>query len=222
MTRTMDRFRAGHLLVRRHAHWVEAGAGPGQPAELWIVLHGYGQRAARFLRRFRGIAGDDRRVVAPEGLSRYYLDEDYRRVGASWMTREDRIHEIEDTVHWLDTLVEHLHARDGAPPRTVVLGFSQGAPTAGRWLVRGRSRADALICWGAGLPHDVEAEKLRRLGDATAITLVAGEEDEVVPPDRVRTEHLRLEEAGVRHRLRHHPGGHEIDTALLATLTRHD
>lgn len=197
---------------------MEIGAPAGQPAELWIVLHGYGQRADRFLRRFRSIAGTERRVVAPEGLSRFYLDERYERVGASWMTREDREHEIEDTVAWLDSLAAHLRERDGVPPRTVVLGFSQGAPTAGRWLARGRTRADHLICWGAGLPHDVDPGVFRELHARLELTLVVGEHDALVPPERIDAEASRLEQLGIPFTLLHYGGGHDIDAPTLEAL----
>jgi predicted esterase len=214
----MSSTRLGHLRVQRHARWVELGAEPGQPAELWIVLHGYGQRAGRFARRFAPLAGPARRIVAPEGLSRFYLDESYQRVGASWTTREDREQEIEDTIEWLDALVAYLHARDGAPTRTVVLGFSQGAPTAGRWLARGRTRADRLICWGAGLPHDVAPEAHRELYAALHLVFVAGDADPIVPPERVDVEVERLREAGIAFELVRFGGGHEIDARVLEQL----
>lgn len=214
----MDAPRSGHLRVSRHAHWMEIGAPPGRVAELWIVLHGYGQRADRFLRRFAALAGPERRVVAPEGLSRFYLDERYERVGASWMTREDREHEIEDTAHWLDALVDHLRERDGAPTRCVVLGFSQGAPAAGRWLARGHTHADRLICWGAGLPHDLDPGKQHALYCALDLTLVVGDHDELVPPERIDAEVERLRALDIGFRLVRYAGGHDIDATTLAEL----
>jgi hypothetical protein len=42
-------------------------------AEVWIVCHGHGQLASRFLTRFIPIEREDRLFVAPEALSRYYL-----------------------------------------------------------------------------------------------------------------------------------------------------
>src|SRR4051794_20826418 len=77
--------------------------------DVWFVCHGYGQLASRFLERFRPLEAGDRCVIAPEGLSRFYLTESpgERRVGVSWMTREDRLHEIDDYVRYLDA----VHAR---------------------------------------------------------------------------------------------------------------
>ena len=77
--------------------------------ELWYVLHGYGQLAAPFLDDFRAIDDGTRLIVAPEALSRFYEGDVQARlhkdakVGASWMTREDRDAEIADYVAYLDT-----------------------------------------------------------------------------------------------------------------------
>src|ERR1051325_10016453 len=51
-----------------------------------------------------------RRLVAPEGLSRFYLSEraTERRVGASWMTREDRLAEIADYLGYLDAVYDDV------------------------------------------------------------------------------------------------------------------
>jgi dienelactone hydrolase len=79
-------------------------------------------------------------VVAPEALSRFYVDRGEpaagtpARVGATWMTREDREAEIADYVRYLDRALDAAAGRPGAAaPALGVLGFSQGAATACRW-----------------------------------------------------------------------------------------
>ncbi|MGH9418647.1 MAG: alpha/beta hydrolase, partial [Thermoanaerobaculia bacterium] len=80
-------------------------------SEVWIVCHGHGQLAARFLSRFVPIERSDRLFVAPEALSRYYLQPPRggphapnAPIGATWMTSEDRDCEIADYVGYLDLL----------------------------------------------------------------------------------------------------------------------
>lgn len=215
MTMRPDEPRRGTLDVRRHARWFEAGGGP-DATERWIVLHGYGQRADRFLRRFHPVASPGRLVVAPEGLSRFYLDDRYERVGASWMTRDDRELEIRDTLGWLDSLVAHLDERDGPAARTTVLGFSQGSHTAGRWAVLGAPRIDRLICWGAGLPQDVDLHLFAAV--PFSITFVVGRRDPIVPAEAVTRELERVREAGVTFEVVEFDGGHEIDALVLDDL----
>ncbi|HJS73420.1 MAG TPA: phospholipase, partial [Vicinamibacteria bacterium] len=84
-----------HLAVPRTARYLTLGPGEGPIEEVWFLLHGYGQLASELLHYARALAGDRRLLVAPEGLSRFY-HEDHEKVGASWMTREDRLAEIDD------------------------------------------------------------------------------------------------------------------------------
>src|SRR5207237_10690301 len=108
----------------------------------------------------RRLLDDGRRhLVAPEGLSRFYVGEGAteRRVGASWMTREDRLAEIEDYVRYLDAVYDDVFGRlDRARVTVHALGFSQGAATVSRWTAMGTSRIDRVLLWGGELPPDLE------------------------------------------------------------------
>jgi len=187
--------------------------------ELWIVCHGYGQLASRFLERFRPIADDQRCVVAPEGLSRFYLSESAaeRRVGASWMTKEDRLHEIDDYVRYLDALYAHVAA---GRAKVIALGFSQGSATVCRWTVLGAARIDRLIVWGGEVPPDPDLgarRALERLRSAR-LTLVYGNRDEFFTPKIVAATEARLRDHAIPYELVPFEGGHEIDPATLRTL----
>ena len=131
------------LTTPRTARYFTLGA-PASAREFWFACHGYGQLASRFLERFRGIEAEGRCIIAPEGLSRFYLTESSteRRAGASWMTREDRLHEIDDYVRYLDALCSAIGAARGA---ITALGFSQGTATVCRWAALGSARIDRLI-----------------------------------------------------------------------------
>lgn len=200
----------------------------GALREVWYVLHGYRQLARRMLRRFRGVVSGDRLVVAPEGLSRFYLDSPNRphgardAIGASWMTREEREAEIRDYVRYLDRAAAVLEYPDreggnGSPERTV-LGFSQGAHTAARWAVLGRVPPARLVLWGAGLPGDLPPGAHQALR-GVEIVLVRGEGDTLRQPGEEEREEAWLREAGLPYSVRTHPGGHEIDPELLAELS---
>lgn len=198
------------------------GEGPGPPGELWYLLHGYGQRADRFLGRFRPVASERRLLVAPEGLSRLYLPRASEghasdaRVGASWMTRLDRESEIRDYVRYLNVVARTVEAGMEAPERTV-LGFSQGAHTAARWVVLGRIRTARLILWGAALPEDLPDEAPDRLA-GTRVILVRGRGDRLRRRDREEADERWLEREGVDYTVRTHDGGHEIVAELLLEL----
>jgi len=204
--------REHRLSVTRSARYYTLGE-PGESVrEVWVVLHGYGQLAARFLRHFEPIDDGARLIVAPEGLSRFYLTEDpaERRVGATWMTREDRLAEIDDYVRYLDAVYEDvLRSIDRAQINVTVLGFSQGATTACRWMAMGASRIDRLIVWGGEVPSDVDLPRAARL------ILVYGSRDKFFTPKVVAATEARLREHGIPYELMPFDGGHEIDAAAL-------
>src|SRR6266545_261715 len=181
--------------------------------DVWWVCHGYGQLASRFLERFRPIEAERRCIVAPEGLSRFYLTDNpaERRVGASWMTREDRLHEIDDYVRYLDGVYAKLAPHDA---RVTALGFSQGTATVFRWAGLGSSRIDRLIVWGGEVPPDLDLKRLR----VPSLTLVYGTRDEFFTPKIISATEERLRAHKIGYDLMPFDGGHEIDEATLRRL----
>lgn len=214
--------RATHhrLEVPRTARYLTLG--PADAEEAWVVLHGYGQLAHRFLRRFAVLDDGSRRVVAPEALSRFYVRQEPGRhgpqsvVGGTWMTRESREDEIRDYVRYLDLLAERelRHAR-----RVTVLGFSQGVATAARWVVSGTVEPARLILWGDFLPPDLDVERARVRLNGTAVVLVRGSGDgtlEQEPPDS--DEEALLATLDLAPRRVVYAGGHDIDPDVLLSL----
>lgn len=212
-----------HLPVSRTARYVMLGGNGESVRDVWVVCHGYGQRAVRFARGFEAIASDTRRIVAPEALSRFYLDlpggetHGTARVGASWMTREDRQAEINDYVEYLDALWQQVKpASDDA--RLVAFGFSQGAATAARWAVLGSARPPLLVLWGGSVPRDLLAgQSLVRLG-AISLVLVAGRDDRFAPDAVVEEEERVLRGHGLDPRVIRFDGGHSLDAAVLESI----
>ena len=214
------------ISIPRSARYYTLGPTHGFPRELWIVCHGYGQLARRFIQSFSALDDGTRLVVAPEALSRFYLDpirvrrnESSPRVGATWMTREDRDAEIADYVSYLErvaTLVRHALA--GAAPRLVVFGFSQGTATVCRWLQTSDVRAERIILWSGGLPPEIDLVAWAARMHVASLTLVSGESDELVSPNTVTADAERLSAAGVAFDVVRHPGGHAIDSTVLVQL----
>src|SRR5207245_4750618 len=70
-----------HLAVAKTARYYSLGEPGPATRQLWYVCHGYGQLAGRFLRHFEPLDDGSRVIIAPEGLSRFYLRSEERRVG---------------------------------------------------------------------------------------------------------------------------------------------
>ncbi len=206
------------LRVARTARVATLGT-PRTARTWWVGLHGYGQRAADFAQALAPLAGPNRCVVAPEGLSRFYVDglDTHEQVGASWMTREAREAEINDYVAYLDAAVRHLRP-EGQPPRLRVLGFSQGAATASRWALLGDCPVDQLVLWGGAPAHDLDlathADVLRDLD----LTLVFGTDDPYVSAERRAAVQQRLSAHDIPASTRTFAGGHRLDADALRAL----
>lgn len=187
--------------------------------ELWIVLHGYSQLATTFLRWFEPVAKPGRLIVAPEALSRAYFEESGgRRVGASWMTKEDREAEIEDYVRYLDALTDELVGSIPPLPRVEVHGFSQGAATASRWVAYGRYPVSRLVLWGGTVPPDIDLERLRTHLRDGKLVIAVGERDQFVTAEQVRNERARLLGLNVNLDVRTFAGGHAVDRSTLVAI----
>lgn len=214
-----------HLRTARTARYYTLGGDAPDHASVWFVLHGYGQLAGQFVRFFSDLASPNRLIVAPEAMNRFYLigvehaPASERPVGATWMTREDRASEIADYVEYLDTLHDEITAPMGATkPRVVVLGFSQGAATATRWVTHGRTRIDRLILWGGLIPPDTDLSKGHATLKHAPLTIVVGERDHYVTSAMLTDETARLDAAKIPFDLVKFDGGHAVSRSVFPRL----
>ena len=214
------------IKVSRTARYVTLGPEQGTVSEVWFVLHGYGQLAATFISAFVPLDDGTRLIVAPEALNRFYLaDVDTpaadRPVGATWMTREDRVNEIHDYVAYLDAVADDVRSRlEGRrwPGRVIVLGFSQGTATAARWVSAGSVRPAELVLWGGALPPELVTRADAIAHGALQPYFVIGSRDKFVNAERLAEEEQRMRDADIRYHLLRYTGGHSIPAEALLTL----
>ncbi len=209
-----------HLTVQRTARYYTIGTLTDQTQRVWFCLHGFGQLAQYFGKKFTGLDDGRTLVVVPEGLSRLYLNGEYNRVGASWLTREDKAYEIEDFLAYLNALYDRVLAGVNSPNyHLTLLGFSQGAATACRWLDAGHIRADRLILWAgyfpAGLGDVINPAKLA----GVETHYVYGRQDEYIEQMPDAEGYLRQMQTDVPElKLTAFDGGHRIEPGVLGQL----
>ena len=209
------------LIVTRRARYYVLGS-PADAGELWVVIHGYGQLAADFAGSFEGLVSDQRAVVAPEALNRYYKDAEGQSgphtetpVATTWMTRVYRDAEIADYVEYLDKLAAAVR-RPGA--RLGVIGFSQGVATAWRWVALGTTAFDRVVMWAGALPPDLDVAQYRDRFPARGVEIVYGTRDEFVQWIAADTQAGRLTTAGIPFTMTTFDGGHRVDRDTLLAL----
>ena len=210
-----------HIRVPKRARYYQLGEQAGA-TDLWMVCHGYGQLAGRFVSHFACIAKAGRVIVAPEALHRFYINPPPapapdRRVGATWMTREDRANDIADYIDYLDILISELAAQS-PQARVRVLGFSQGTATVLRWAVRATRAPHDLILWAGEVPADADWNMGARKLAHTSIHAVRGRQDELTPNTALQRNLQTLSAVGLTYQMHEFDGGHHLDETVLRDL----
>ena len=202
-----------HITVPRTARYHTLGD-PTKAQAIWIVLHGYGHLARFFLNEFEGLE-EDKYIVAPEGLSRFYIDKAHTRVGATWMTREDRDNEMADQITYLDQLAMHLRAHCPAKALIHCMGFSQGVAAACRWAANGKTDIKRLVLWGGSMPPELDHELLLDRWSDVHVDLVHGDADDVVPESVLLQSQAKLRAGHVDFGTTIFSGGHALEKITL-------
>lgn len=206
------------------ARYLQSGPIKKTTREVWFVLHGYGQLATYFAKKFEAITERNCVVVAPEGLSRFYLEDVQHRasglpsrVGASWMTREERLTDIQNYLIYL-TAVYHAVIPSDFAGKVSVLGFSQGAATAARWAISNQIRFERLILWAGIFPDDLNFEAARNVLASKQTVLVRGTSDPLITPERLAQSQKLIDQLRLVPEIRTFGGGHEIPESELLKL----
>jgi predicted esterase len=193
---------------------------PGDKTKnIWFALHGYGNLASDFVDKFKDIANESTIVIVPEALNKFYVKGFYGKVGASWMTKNDRENEIKDYLNFLNNVYNREVSKIFKPDLKLNLfGFSQGTATASRWTLHNKFKVDKLILWGGSLPKDIDFKKARITFTTTALTIVVGKNDEFITEENLSGELKVLEEKKIRYVLKKYDGKHEIQNDVLNEL----
>ncbi|QHL87275.1 phospholipase [Nibribacter ruber] len=205
------------LTVPRTAHLHQLGTLSETTRQVWVVCHGYGQLAKYFIRHFQGLEDEQTVILAPEGLSKFYLEGFSGRVGATWMTKEERLLEIEDYVQYLN-LVWQLVSTEAPHAQLTLLGFSQGAATVCRWLAASPVACAQLIIWAGAFPEDIDYSGLTAKLATSPVYLVHGLQDSLITEERLQAQLAMLNAQHIHPVLVPFTGKHELNKEVLAQL----
>ena len=208
------------LPVPRTAHYYTLGSLHADTQAVWLVCHGYGQLAQYFIRKFAVLDDGQQVVIAPEGLSKFYLQGFNGRVGASWMTKEDRLDEIADNNRYLDLIMRGIRQQAPAAVKIKVLGFSQGTATVCRWLAQSNLVVDQVFLWAGAFPEDISFPFENTYLTKMPVTLVYGEKDPFITPDKLQSQKELLLKMGIMPEVITFAGEHDLDAATLLTLSK--
>ncbi len=184
-----------------------------------FAFHGYGQLASYFGKHFERL-GDEYFVVIPEGLHRFYINGMEGRVGASWMTKEDREVDIVNQSAYLNSLLKGINLIDHTNAKLCILGFSQGVAAAMRWIIRNNIKIDGFINWAGSIPNDLVVEEVSKTFDKLRMQVIIGDKDPYFN-DEIREHFLAwIDHYKLSVDFQRFEGEHKIDAQLLKLILK--
>lgn len=187
-----------------------------QTKNVWVVLHGIGFLSRYFLKYFKDLNPVENYIIAPQAQSKYYLNNEYRHVGASWLTKENTEAEIENVLNYLEEVFTAEAIQNA--PRFLLLGYSQGVSVATRWVARNKVECDELILHSGGLPKELQPDDFAFL-KGTKVTMIYGTNDEFLNEDRLTLEGERAKTLfGNQLEIVSFEGGHEVKPELISNF----
>ncbi|RZS93687.1 alpha/beta hydrolase [Aquimarina brevivitae] len=183
---------------------------------VWIVFHGIGYLSRYFIRLFNHLDSDKNYIIAPQAPSKYYKGEDYRKVGSSWLTKENTAIDKQNVLAYVDAIIEHENIPEDK--NLIVLGYSQGVSIASRWVTSRKTKCDSLLFVSGGFPKELGKEDVAFLENQTRIIHILGEKDPYFNIEKIDQEKDRLIQLMPTIEFRTHDGGHELNPESLQDI----
>ena len=206
------------LKVERTAHYYTIGEANQNTTRLIIACHGQGQRSQYFIRRFDVLDDGKTLIIAPEGLSKYYLKNFGGEVGASWMTSADRLDEIADYANYLQQLLDDYLPRLNEKVKVSLLGFSQGGATIFRWAMEKFPPVDRFILFASMIPEDLDYRPHLDYFNTKDLIWIYGTADQFLNEERLAFNRRVFEKNGLDFEERTFEGKHEVRREVLEEL----
>lgn len=207
-----------NIIVNKTARYFTLGELTKRTKTVWFVFHGYGQLAKDFLTDFTILENDSTLVIAPEALNKFYLRGFTGKIGAAWMTKEDRENEINDYVQMTNQIFESIKESIQLDKIEVkVLGFSQGSHAAIRWLDKYRHKVNNLILWGGSFPRDCDYKT--DYWSNIKSQIVIGNKDKFISEEMLEKEKVYLRAQNINYNIFNFDGGHELDNKTLIMIS---
>ena len=187
----------------------------GKTKNVWFVCHGMGYLSRYFLKYFKGLNPDENYVIAPQAQSKYYIQPEFKHVGASWLTKENTLVETENVLRNLDAIFEAENLLNIS--NLIVVGYSQGVSVAMRYVARRKVQCSKLILMSGGIPKELKKEDFMHL--KSEIRFIYGDNDEYITDERLAYEHMRGKELfGEKAEVIEFEGNHIVNVDLINQL----
>jgi len=185
---------------------------------IWIVCHGIGYLSRFFLRYFKDLPANENYIIAPQAPSKYYLNDKYTHIGASWLTRENTRNEVDTIVTYLNTVYAQENITSNH--HVIIFGYSQGVSIVSRWLAIQKIKCSQFILYAGTIPNELTKKDFLFLNkNNTKTTVIVGENDEYFDKKRIVIEKERaVDILGEKTIFITFDGGHEVKKEIINSL----
>ncbi len=206
-----------HLTVPLQVSYRSLNKFTERTKRVWVVFHGYGQLTEYFLKKFEVLNPDENFVVAPQGLSKFYLDGFSGRVGATWMTKEDRLTEIDNQQAYINAVLKKALIRK--PSELILFGFSQGVSTMCRFATHNHVDFQKMVLWAGTFPPEITKDDITHWRKDLALNYYSGTKDPFLKEGMVEALEERIYAVtGKKVTTTYFEGKHEIQEELLLQI----
>ncbi|MCT8341071.1 esterase [Flavobacteriaceae bacterium TK19130] len=186
---------------------------------IWLVFHGMGYLSRYFIRYFKELNAEENYIIAPQAPSKYYQTDEFKHVGASWLTRENTKAETENILRYIDAVWNA--EKPTQKFRFIVMGYSQGVSIATRWLASRKLQCDVLLLHSGAIPKELLPEDFSFQKESSDVLYHYGLEDEYITEARKTAEKLKGSALfGNRLMVSTFKGKHEVDTKFLQDIAK--
>tara|TARA_R110002049_G_scaffold69206_1_gene179241 strand:+ start:8116 stop:8760 length:645 start_codon:yes stop_codon:yes gene_type:complete len=185
---------------------------------IWIVCHGIGYLSRFFLRYFKDLPANENYIIAPQAPSKYYLNDKYTHIGASWLTRENTRNEVDTIVTYLNTVYAQENITSNH--HVIIFGYSQGVSIVSRWLAIQKIKCSQFILYAGTIPNELTKKDFLFLNkNNTKTTVIVGKNDEYFDKKRIVIEKERaVDILGEKTIFITFNGGHEVKKEIINSL----
>lgn len=155
---------------------------------VWLVFHGMGYLSTYFIRHFSGLSQEENYIIAPQAPSKYYQSNEYKHVGASWLTRINTVEETKNVLAYVDEV--WMNEKPQHPVRFIIVGYSQGVSIATRWMASRKIKCDHLVLHSGGIPKELKPIDFDYLASETKVSYLYGNQDEYITEAKKTEESL--------------------------------
>lgn len=189
----------------------------GETKNIWIVFHGIGYLSRYFLKYFEHLDSSENFIIAPQAPSKYYLDGQYKHVGASWATREHTLIDINNAINYLEEVL--IQERILNSDNLILLGYSQGVSVLSRWMATKRIQCKKVIFHSGRIPQELQQEDFEYYNGQAIY--VYGTEDPFLSQDFLSTETPRIKKIfKEKIQFRSFEGGHQINKDVISEISQ--